>query len=321
MKLTNLTTALFILSTTACGAVVAPDDPTGDLAGNPEGAFDEPPVDGDAGEAPMVTPPALVIEAPRAASTPGSLFAMTFDSGAPIEDVVAQEARGRIDVVEQTITTVRDEEIHLVVELAPPTGTYSRTLVSDVMTNNAPHTDYVLCEQHNVETFDPRCESTRPAPREQPTTGAITTSKWNVTVLDEVTGIPLGSCIGSGVNKVTCSLPARAAARYRIIASAHGFANLWDGSSGFGPFTIGGVGFVGGYSALSEWQCWDWASTPNAFYCANRYEFTRFTAIDRARLDFDPITIRITANGSTLAMATPALIWDAGNDDVPGTAY
>jgi hypothetical protein len=53
-------------------------------------------------------------------------------------------------------------------------------------------------------------------------------------------------------------------------------------------------------------------------YCATRWEFTRFTAVDRARLDFDPITIRIVANGSATAMASSALTWDAGDDDLPG---
>ncbi len=322
MKLTNLAASLFLLSTTACGAVVDPsDDPTTDptFPGGP--VLEEPPVNGDVEEPPMVTPAALMIEAPRAATTPGSLFAMTFASGAPIENLVVQEQRGRIDVVEQTFTTVRAEEIQLAVELAAPTGTYSRTLVSDVLKNNVPFGDRVLCESFSVATYDPRCESALPSSREMPGTGAISTSKWNVTVLDSVTGIALGTCTGAGVNKVTCVLPARAGASYQIIASAHGFANLWDGSPSLGPYTVGTTNFVGAYATQSEWQCWDFPTSGNSVYCGGRYEFIRFTAIDRARLDFDPITIRITAHGSTTAMATPALIWDAGNDDVPGSTY
>jgi len=323
MKLTNLATALFLLSTTACGAVVEPtDDTTGDDSTTPDTHGGQLPINGDGEEPPMVTPPVLRIDAPMAATTMGSLFSMGFDNGSPIENVVVQEERTRIDIVEQTITTVRAEEIHLVVELAPPTGTYARTLVSDALKVGGTHADRVLCESNNIATYDPRCEAVTPAPRDMASAGAITTSKWKLTVLDAVTGVALGGCLDAGVNKVTCALPARADASYRVIASAHGFANLWDGntSSGFGPFALAGQSFVGGFGP-PEWQCWNFPTSGSSVYCGARYEFYRFTALDRARLEFDPITIRITANGSTTALATPALIWDAGNDDVPGSTY
>jgi hypothetical protein len=319
MKLTNLTTAL-VLVTSACGVVVDDSADPG-ATSDPAIVGAELGIDGDLEQPPAAPPSPLLLEAPRAATTPGSLFAMTFASGAPIADLVAQEERGRIDVVEQKITTVRDEEIHLVVELAAPTGTYARTLVSDALRNGGTYADRVLCESNNIATYDPRCESAAPAAREMPSTGDITTSTWKLTVIDDVTGVPLGSCIDAGPNKVTCTLPARASASYRILASAHGFANLWDGSPGFGQFTHAGTSFVGGFATQSDWQCWDFPRTGTSVWCGARYEFIRFTAIDRAQLELDPITLRVTANGSEAAMATPALSWDSGNDDVPGPNY
>ena len=315
MKLTNLTTALFLV-TTACGAVVAPSEDPAPTPGVP--ASEEPPI---AGEEPPTAPLPLRIEAPHAATTPGSLFAMTFEAGSRIEDVIAPQERARIDVVEQTIVTVSDQEVQLVVELAPPTGSYSRTLVSDALRNGGTYADRVLCEFDDIWQDDPRCESAAPAARELPSNGPITAAQWKLTVVDDVTGTSISGCVASGPNQLSCVLPARATATYRIVASAYGFANLWDGSAGFGSYAMAGTGFVGAHAPQSEWQCWDFPTAGLAVYCGARYEFIRFTALDRARLDFDPITVRITANGSTAAMATPALIWDAGNDDVPGATY
>ncbi len=320
MKLTNLTTAL-LLVTSACGVVVEPADDTapttsGSLTG------DEPAVGLFEDEPTIPTqPPAIMIEAPHAATTASSLFSMTFATNAPVAEIVDTTERSRIDVVEQKITTVSAEEVELSVELAPPTGNYVRTLVSDTLRNGGTFTDHVLCEQNGYATYDSRCETAAPLPRESMTAGALTASRWKLTVVDDATGTPVWSCTSPGPNKLSCVLPARAGVSYRILASAHGFANLWDGSGSFGGYTLGGVGFFGAIAPQYDSQCWDWRVTTNAMYCAARYEFVRFTAIDRARLDFDPITVRITADGTATAMATPALSWDPGNDDVPGSTY
>ena len=316
MNLTNLTTALFLV-TTACGVVVEPSEDTAPTPAGP--ALEEPPVgifDDEA--APAESP--LLIEAPRAAATSGSLFKMTFDNGAPIIDIISATEIRRIDIVEQKIVTVTDKEVQLVLELAPPTGSFTRTLVTDATRNGGTYTDQVLCEYNGYATFDARCETTSPAAREMPSTGTLTAAQWKLTVIDD-NGVPLSSCVSPGANKLSCVLPGKASASYRIIASAHGFADLWDGSANFGPFVRDGVPFFGSFAAQSDWQCWDWRVSGSSMWCAARYEFVRFTAIDRARLDFDPITVRITANGSATAMATPALSWDPGNDDVPGSTY
>jgi hypothetical protein len=316
MNLTNLTTALFLV-TTACGVVVEPSDDPAPTPGGP--TFDEPPT--DRGEDEPAPPSPLTIEAPRAAATPGSLFSMTFDSGARITEIVESTERTRIDVVEQKITTVSTEEVELVVELALPTGNYMRTLVSDTVRNGVPYTDHVLCESNGYATYDSRCETADPVAREMPSTGALTASQWKLSVVDDATGTPVWTCTNPGPNKISCVLPARAGVSYRILASAHGFANLWDGSANFGSYALAGVPYFGAPAPQSDWQCWDWRVSGSSMWCAARYEFVRFTAIDRARLDFDPITVRITANGSATAMATPALTWDPGNDDVPGSTY
>lgn len=318
MKLSNLTTAL-LLVTSACGVVVEPGDPDS----TPDGLTGAEPAVGLFDEEPAIPtePPAIAIEAPHAAATPSSLFAISFDTGARLTEVIDFNERGRIDVVEQKITTVSAEEVELLVELAPPTGNYTRTLVSDTMRNGGTYTDHIMCESFGNPTYDSRCETALPLPRDSTSAGAISASRWKLTVVDDATGTPVWSCTNPGPNKVSCLLPARAGVSYRILASAHGFANLWDGNPIFGTFAMGGIPYVGAPATQSDWQCWDWRVTTNAMYCAARYEFVRFTAIDRARLEFDPITVRITANGAATEMATPALSWDPGNDDVPGSTY
>ncbi len=319
MKLTNLTTAL-VLVTSACGAVVEPE---GDTAPTPDGLTADEPAAGllDDEHTNPTQPAAITIEAPRAAATASSLFSMTFATNAPIAAIVDSTEQGRIDVVEQKITTVSTEEVKLVVELAPPTGNYVRTLVSDTLRTGGTYTDHVLCESNGFATYDSRCETAAPLPRESLQAGPISASRWKLTVVDDATGTPVWSCTNPGPNKISCLLPARAGVSYRILASAHGFANLWDGSAGFGGYTMAGVGFFGAYAPQNDSQCWDWRVSGSSLWCAARYEFVRFTAIDRARLEFDPITVRVTANGSATAMATPALSWDPGNDDVPGSTY
>ncbi len=315
MKLTNLTTAL-LLVTSACGVVV---EPSGDPAPSSVGLTgDEPPTDRGDGE--PVGPPPLTVSAPRAATTPGSLFAMTFAADSPIVDVIVPEARGRIDVLEQTIVATTDDEIHLVLELARPTGTYWRVLVSDALPTGLTYTDRVLCAANNILTYDPRCEPSAPASSEHARSGSITTAQWRLTLIDDSTHRPVGSCI-SGPNRLSCALPAKAGASYQITVSAYGFADLWDGTAGVGASTHGGVPFAGAFANMTEWRCTNFATSGSYQYCGTRNEFVRFTALDRARLDFDPITVKITANGTVTAMPSPALSWDPGNDDVPGPTY
>src|SRR5665647_934982 len=141
MKLTNLTTAVFLL-TTACGAVVEPTEDPGATPG--ELAFDELPLDGEVEAETPPAPPPLLIDAPHASTSASSLFAMTFDANYPIENVVVAEQRAPIDVVEQTIVSATDEKIELVLELGAPTGTYSRVLVSDALQNGGTYADRVV---------------------------------------------------------------------------------------------------------------------------------------------------------------------------------
>lgn len=306
-----LASALLSISLIGCGTVVGPDgaEPTELEVAYP----DEPAIDGR----PPALPAPLLLEAPRAATTTRSLFGMTFAANAQISDVLRTSEVAHVDVVEQRIVTTTDDEVELLIELAPPTGTFSRVIVSDVVRLGI-QTNDVLCESNNIATFDPRCDQTAPATRVLPGDGAITAAQWKLWVLDESTSAPVGSCEPAGADRVACVLPGRAVAGYRIMASANGFADLWDGSPGLGQQIQGGVPFTGAFAVQRDYLCWDWVVTANAFYCSAHYEYLRFNAVDRAMLELDPVTLRVTVNGRTTEMASPALAWDAGDDDVPG---
>lgn len=311
------TLSLLLLTTAACGQVVDSTDPAGPA--DDQVALDEaPPL--DPGEPPTTAKPIIATEAPRAATTQHSLFAMSFAQNSPLSHLVSPVEGTRIDIVEQKVVALTDEAIELVVELAPPTGRYDRVIVSDVIRrgNGEGIVEYVLCQSNGWATFDPKCNTTEPTSRETAGSGALTASQWRIRVVDDETGAQVGDCSTSGTS-LTCQLPGRAGASYRVVTSAWGFEDLWDGTA------IAETGFMGHYFtgavlATPEHLCWDWwtNSAGTADYCRVRYDYDRFTSLDRARLELDPIAITVTANGVASTQASPALTWDGGNEDLPG---
>ena len=310
-------TALASLLLAACGSVVEPDgaDPIDPAVAS----TDELAVDGRADQPGPATPAPspILVEAPRPATTERSLFTMSFATNAPIIDVVRAEARARVDVLEQRIVTRTDDEVQLAITLPTPTGTYARTIVSDVGERST-STEHVLCEMNGFATFDPRCETAKPTSRALPATGPIVASQWHLWVLDEATGTELTGCDRPGPGQLTCVLPGRALAGYRIIASAHGFADLWDGTPNLGQFVYLGRPFTGAFLPQRAYECWDWRVSGGSMWCTVRHEYVRFQGLDQARLDFDPITVELTADHSVTTMASPAMVWDAGDADLPG---
>ncbi len=115
--------------------------------------------------------------------------------------------------------------MQLDIELDLPTGTYERTIGSDTI-RIATRTDHVLCASGNIETFDPRCETAAPLPREIPSIGAIAPATWTLRVIDE-TGQLVTGCTSPGARRIQCVLPGKAAARYQVVASAASIADVW----------------------------------------------------------------------------------------------
>jgi hypothetical protein len=313
-------TALFALLSaslaTACGAVTDDPQPTGTPVASPidHGELDYG-VDIDHTSAPASP---LVIDAPRAATTARSLFQISLGDHARIVSLVGGGAEPLIDVVEQRVVTKDAEPVALDISIAPPTGTFSRVISSDAIRDVYGVTDHVLCENGNIATYDPKCETVTPTPASTPTNGAITAARWRLWVMDEQTGAAVDGCSAIGT-QLSCTLPGRAAASYRVVASVDGVGELWGGTGAAAVGAIAGEAFTG--ATAPQYQCWDWMVSGSALYCQVYWKFTRYTAIDRATIDLDPIHIELTAGGITSAADSPALTWDGGDDDLPGATY
>lgn len=263
-------------------------------------------------------PKLLAIDPPQAATGPASLFAATFANGTKMSELVRTDTSPR-DVITQRIVTLTDTEVELAIELPPPTGSFSRTIVSDTQFLRVVNQS-TLCIANGIKLFNPLCEANPPQPGEVTTVGQLAAARWTLSVIDQATQAPVSTCTSPEPNRLACRLPARAGVDYRIVASVNGLADLWNDSP-IAETAIGGVPFTGRILSEAVPHCISFFTSGTSLSCLTRNEFTAFEALDRAAIDFDPITVRLTANGAATAMESPALVWDAGNDDAPGTTF
>ncbi len=337
MKATSnlLASLLFV---TACGNVVNPADPTGDDIGDHDiGKVDGIELgmgDGDgsgsgsgSGSDMMPPPPPelpFLTEAPVAATTPASLFSVSF-ANAEIRNVVGEiSAEARYDILQQRIVTKVDAPITVTIGVTAPAGVYARTIATDTTHNSSqPIGPQVTCSDHGVFRFDlPECNTAPPPKSATPASGAITRGRWKLSLVNEATNAKVSGCIANTTYSITCSIPAGVGTAYKVMLSADGFADLWNGAAGLTDTVLDGKRFTGVIQDL-EFQC-----DPSLYegvgayeYCYAHWVFNRFTGIDAAALSFDPMTVTLTAAGATKQFSSAALTWDAGNDDLPGEAY
>lgn len=305
---------------TACGAV-ASEPPASDDAetGATDNTIDFDDVGVDPSMPETTAPGApLIIDAPRAATTARSLFLTSVRDHGKVVSLVGSGAEPQVDVLEQRIVTTGAEPVELALEIAPPAGTFARVIASDVIGAQYPTVERVLCENGSIATFDPKCETATPTPDSTYSEGTITASRWRLWVMDEETGVPVEGCSTIGT-QLACTLPGRAVASYRIVASVDGVSQLWGGPIAAAVRTLAGTEFTG--ATQMQYQCWDWETSGTALYCRTRWDYTRYTAIDLARLSLEPLQVTITADGFASTHESPALDWDGGDDDLPGAVY
>lgn len=314
----KLTQILSLLVMAACGDV-ASEEPTQEP---PAGATRETGeldlgMDPTAPEEPVVESP-FIIDAPRAATTSNSLFQTTVRDHARVVALVTSSSEPLIDVLEQRIVTKHADPVAISIDLAPPVGDFARVISSDVFRAQYATVERTLCESNNVATFDPKCETATPAPSSHAAGAAITASRWRVWVMNEETGVAVPGCSAIGTH-LACTLPGRAVAPYRIVASVDGVSELWGTGGMPGVRTLDGKSFTG--TTTTEYQCTDWESTATSNYCRVHWVFTRYTGIDRAGIELEPMRVTISAGDVTSTHESAALTWDSGDADLPGATY
>lgn len=331
MKASQLLASLLFVS--ACGNIVdPPSDPGDDSIINPASDADRgdaPSPGEDAGVPEPDAPPPppelpFLTEAPQAATTAASLFSISF-ANAEVRNVVGETSpEARYDILEQRIVTKTAEPINVTVSIGQPTGVYARTIATDTTRNSpSPIGPTVTCATNGVFRFDlPECNTAPPPKSATPASGAITQARWKLALVHEATNTKVTGCIANTTYSITCALPAGAGTAYKVMLSADGFAQLWNGTAGLTDTVLDGKRFTGVIGAL-EFQCEPslYEAEGNYEYCYAHWVYNRFTGIDAAALSFDPMTITIAASGASEQFTTPTMTWDAGNDDLPGEAY
>ncbi len=299
-----------VLAVPACGAItdVAAPPPSAELP--PAGVDD---LSADPGSPPG-PPPDLWIEAPTAATTSSSLFAL--DASDPTDptalaDLIAGPRS--FDVVHQVFVTRSAGPLELVVRIAPPRALAAREHASEAVLE-ATETDHVLCEYQDIATFDERCEDAPPVASIETSSGPVSASRWSVRLVAESGAVP--HCAADGPLDLRCELPPGAGARYRIVVAVTGVTELWGRSERVQATQLAGVRFTGAIAG-PEYQCWDWATRPSALYCAVRYRFRRAVAMSRAALDIAPIATQILQGGGVVDTSGPPLRWDTGAAPLP----
>ncbi|HVK85320.1 MAG TPA: hypothetical protein VM513_14480 [Kofleriaceae bacterium] len=319
MRKTTTLKLLPLALLTACGAVAS--DPSSDDLGAPDRDtldFEDVGVEPTLPEPPAPGSP-LIIDAPRAATTARSLFLSSVHDHDKVVSLVGGGAEPAVDVLEQRIVTTGAEPVTLELSIAPPSGTFSRVIASDAIQATYPVVERVLCETGSIATFDPKCDRKTPQPASTSMSGAITAARWRLWVMDEATGASVEGCSAIGT-QLACTLPGRAVATYRIVASVDSVAQLWgNATTAAGVRALAGKEFTG--ATEPQYQCWDWEVSGTSLYCRTRYDFTRYTAIDHASIELDPLRVTITAGGVESTHESAALAWDGGDDDLPGAQY
>lgn len=174
---------------------------------------------------------------------------------------------------------------------------------------------------------DEGCEPLPYQPSSVPTTGALPLSTLQVTIVDPITQQPLACDDGP------CMLPARTGAQpieYTVLVSVANATTLRPRATvGIGEHTIAGQTFTG-EAPVAHSYCSRGRVIGGINRCLERTTVQGVIALDRLRLDVPVVGLELrTAHADQVPdpvlylpngrVFSPALVWDAGDDDLPGS--
>ncbi|MBL0219395.1 MAG: hypothetical protein IPQ07_36685 [Myxococcales bacterium] len=274
---------------------------------------------------PMAAP--LAIEAPRIATGPAALSGRTL--GTPtgsthVIDLIASGPRP-VEVFTQRFVQHTAEPITLEITPAPPTGTFSTTVLDLYVAVSTTYGSADCALYPNI------CDSSpAPTPPAIVRSGPIVHGTWTTSIVDEVSGAAVSCPAG------VCAIPARASGAepraYRVLVTGKQFAELWPATVPVGELEIAYHPVTGatpsGPSASAS-RCTSLQTVFGhdgglVYTCTASTTYQETLALDRARLDLAPTPFRIAAAISGLvrepvaylpggAVASPAVSWDGGD--------
>jgi hypothetical protein len=275
---------------------------------------------------PLAAP--VLVGAPQAATALGSLQTFTLAADSPVSRVI--NAGVPVRVLDARISHQTAEPVTVQFEIAIPTAGFTKTVVNDLVPQTSTVSIY--------------CGTTPGDPVDPVTTGPVTTGNWTVQVLDTRTGVPAQECAIAG-RKVTCTLPGRPLGQPAKELTAellvNGILELRPANSGtIGEFSFDGRNYTGLEAAPTRFRCDHLVGTTldgeTTHTCTQLTTFSKLAALDHARLEIagpamtlqTAIPRSVELPGTALepapyvpggSLAGHAMLWDSGDDDLPGT--
>jgi hypothetical protein len=273
-----------------------------------------------------------VLRAPLevASLTPDELATWSFANDAPISRVITGTPATRI--ASQRITQYTTQSVDVTWTVPTPAVRYSKLAVKDLVAE-VRNTLYACGEGFTLKGVCSRNSATLVDPPDAATTGTSSTA-LAVLVIDERTGDTVAQSVSG---RLAWTIPGRASNEaphsYRLVVTLGGLHELGprDGGEDYREYAHLGLGYTGRAATLAGEECTNWSSTIEGD-CLRWTRYWHVEALDRVRVEIDPFDLRMTVGGlwtrpytpphvAPDALALGATIWDAGDEDVPGTSH
>jgi hypothetical protein len=255
----------------------------------------------------------------------GGLFSLSFPNDTPAAQLIAPG--GAVELATQTVTQLTGD---------PTTFSWSAQATA-IQYGKRTFDDYIVEEKAeqffclNGTASDPRCATSwsGPAAAGYATVIGALTPKITIAVIDLATNQTIAD--GTGLTSsatLAVTLPGRAAGAaphaYKIVVRAAAMSELQPPSLGtaFGDYAFEGLFYVGEPAQAAGVHCSSMVQTQWGPECQQVAYHYRVSALDQVTLGFT-LGTSMMQNGwppsyNAAAWSTGSVVWDSGNDDLPG---
>ncbi|HEX5059535.1 MAG TPA: hypothetical protein VFV99_09255 [Kofleriaceae bacterium] len=270
----------------------------------------------------LLAPP-LKVEA----LSPGEVFQWSLPSDSPVSSVIESEP----PILKQRIVQYTNEAIHL--SWTPYIGAvqYTRNSVDDIVTETSLYP--IGCP---TGTTNPQCAIRNPPvePADTPASG-VSTGLMSISAYEDATN----AWVGVGNETLELDIPARAPndpPKAYLIVVTRSVPELRPSGILYPDRArenqLVGLTFTGGTPTDLGYSCRDMKDTPIGRLCYQVDHYWRAQMLDSATVDFGTITIAFKTQSaiqpltavpylSAAASSSGPLVWNSGNDDLPGALH
>ena len=281
-----------------------------------------------------------------------ALRSFTLAKNSPVSSIMNVGTGAK--VFSGSITHTTAEPVTIKVELPKPSVSFTKTVVHDLLSYGWPENKLcrVTCTAGlpNCNPFQSSAAvcSQAPAPVDppDPTSTGTSSGQWSATVFE---GTRVASQCSVTGQTVTCGLPGRISGAppsiFTVVVSASQLEELKPGAGVVGEHDASGVNYTGFplNAAENQVRCAEMKPTmPRTgevhYTCMSTTNWSALHAIDHLRLDISGpsmnVATAIPAKDGLPASALAAppyvpngtiigtgLVWDSGNDDLPGPQH